>query len=107
MAHGQFATDHGNEISQIRTMAYKRKQRTIFLEDCLPIIAVKVRVVKVFALGAPRLAKDLFPLCTRLDTRLELRNIYWSVANLDWTIRHNYSPRSTSARCGLIQYFLL
>src|SRR2546430_693477 len=90
-------------------MTHMSQQRPILLKNRLPIIAVKLRIVKVLALNAPRLAINLFPFGARIDLHFQLRDVDWSVADLDrsWPIGRHDSPTGSAAGAGLIEKLLL
>src|SRR6266496_2328274 len=109
MPDGQLATHHCDQISQISAMADIGKQRTILFKDRLPVIPVKLRIVEVLTLNAPCLPINLFPLGARIGLHFELRDVEWSIANLNRSraiSRHN-SPTGSAAGAGLIEKLLL
>src|SRR5437870_6632710 len=90
-------------------MTDKRKQRPILLEDRLPVVAVKLRIVEVLALDAPGLAINLLPFGARIDFHFELRDVERTIADLNrnWPIGCHDSPTGSPAAAGLIEKFLL
>src|SRR2546423_15290398 len=90
-------------------MTDRGKQRPILFKDCLPIVPMKLRIVEILALDAPRLAKNLFPLGARIDAHFELRDAERAVAysNGSRPICRNDSPSGPSAGAGLIEKFFL
>src|ERR1044072_7460292 len=81
------------------------EQRSVLLIDRLPVCAVHLRVVEELALDSPGLAKNLRPLCARVDQRFHLRDVYWTIADLGRTVSRN-DPPSVPATGGLIEHLL-
>src|SRR5213083_2906643 len=99
MAQRQLAANHGDEVSQVGTMADVSDQGPVLFVNRLPIGSMHVGVVKVLALNTPRLAKDLLPLSARIDAHLQLGHVEWSIAHLDrrGTIGCNDPPTGSAA----------
>src|SRR5437660_8441654 len=89
-------------------MAHVGEERPILFEDCLPIVAVKLRIVEVLALNAPSLAIDLFPLGARIDAHFQLGYVERPIAHLNRNraISSHDSPTGSAAGAGLIKKFL-
>src|SRR2546423_15625613 len=90
-------------------MTDRGKQRPILFKDCLPIVPMKLRIVEVLALDAPRLAINLFPLGARIDLHLELGYVERAIAHLNRNraIGGHDSPTGSAAGARLIKKFLL
>src|SRR5205807_8708723 len=89
-------------------MAHVGEQRTILFKNRLPIVSVKLRIVKILALDAPRLAINLFPLGARIYTHFELGDVKRSITNLnrDRAIGGHDPPTGSTAGARLIKKFL-
>src|SRR5262245_51901499 len=92
MPDRKLATYHCDQIPEICTVAHISQQRLILLINRLPVSAVHLRIVEILPLNAPRLFVDLGPLSSRIDTRLELRNVERAVTNFCWPFRGNNPP---------------
>src|SRR5260370_29614508 len=108
VSYRQVAANHGDEITQIRTMADVGQQRVVLVIDRLPIVAMHLGVVEEFALDPPGLTIDLRPFGAGIDLHLELRNVDRAVANFGWLIGWDDSPAAFGASAArLIEQLLL
>src|SRR5687768_11838471 len=71
VAHGKFATYLSDHIAKIGAMAHVLDKRAILVVNSLPVRAVHLGVVKIFALDAPCFTEDLFPLRARINAHLD------------------------------------
>src|SRR6266581_3944377 len=106
MTDGQLTANHRDQITEVGAMTYVSEQRAILLKDRLPIIAVKLWIVEVFALNSPCLPINLFPLGARIYFHFELRHVERPIPNLsrNRSISWHDSPTSSAA---LIEKFFL
>src|SRR5881394_3480080 len=102
MADGQLAAHHGDDVTEIGTMTDRGEKRTILFINAVPIGALHLRIVEVFALDAPGLAIYVGPLGSRIDAGLEPGYIQRSVSNFC----RSRSPDDSPPGAGRIDKFL-
>src|SRR5688572_16089900 len=107
MAHREFAPDARYQVCQVGAVTNVGEQGTILFINRLPICAMHLGIVKILALDAPRLFKDLFPLRAWINSHFDLGHADWTIASLSGPLGSDDTPVCTSSSGGLIKKLLL
>src|SRR5262245_32125539 len=106
MSNGELAPNRRDQVCEVRTMLNVREKRFVLFVDRLPVGAVHLRVIEKLALNSPSLLKNLRPLGSWIDKRLELPNVQRAVPDLSWAVNWNNSP-AVAGTLGLVHELLV